>query len=72
MTPAPANALLQRARDIAADQYIRLEMKRPTPDHTLARWSKHIEDYTRWLRSGAYDGNREVQTALAALRSVAA
>lgn len=64
--------LLQRARDIAADQYIRLEMKNPTPDWTFELWAQHITDYTRWMREGAYDANREVQIALDALRSVAA
>lgn len=64
--------LLQRARDIAADQYIRLQMKDPTPRHTLASWGSHVVAYSRMLREGHLDHEREVQTALAALRSVAA
>jgi len=62
--------LLQRARDIAADQYIRLEMKRPTSFATLTDWAAHIPAYEAMLRNGALDNDREVQTALAALRSV--
>lgn len=64
--------LLQRARDIAADQYVRLEMKRPTPFRTLAEWGPHVAAYSEMFRKGSLDGSGEVQTALAALRSVAA
>ncbi|CAB4120799.1 hypothetical protein UFOVP5_36 [uncultured Caudovirales phage] len=64
--------LLQRARDIAADQYIRLSMKDPTPDHSFEKWSAHVECYSGFLRKGAYDQDLAVQTTLAALRSVAA
>jgi len=64
--------LLQRARDIAADQYVRLEMKNPTRHSTFNEWSAHIERYTMFMREGRYDHKSEVQTALAALRSVAA
>lgn len=64
--------LLQRARDIAADQYIRLSIKNPTPNHTLVEWADHVASYARILREGGLDHDREVQTALAALRSVAA
>lgn len=67
-----ADTLIQRARDIAADTYIRLEMKNPTPDRTAVEWARQIETYSRFLREGDYDQTREVQTALAALRSVAA
>ena len=66
------NDLLQRARDIAADQYIRLEMKNPTPRQDFQGWSKHVERYASFMREGRYDDGCEVQTALAALRSVAA
>jgi len=64
--------LIQRARNIAAEQYIRQQVKRPTPDATLTQWAKHIEEYSGYLRDGSFDREREVQIALAALRSVAA
>ncbi|MEI6644095.1 MAG: hypothetical protein WCL10_18905 [Novosphingobium sp.] len=64
--------LLQRARDIAAEQYVRLSMKNPTPNYTLTVWAEHIPAYARIIREGGFDHEREVQTALAALRSVAA
>lgn len=64
--------IVQRARDIAADTYIRLEMKEPTDHTTFAEWAAHIERFAGWLRDGTYDHRFEVQTALAALRSVAA
>lgn len=62
--------LLQRARDIAADTYLRLQVKNPTPDRTLQQWAGHIPAYEALLRNGDLDQEREVQTALAALRSV--
>jgi hypothetical protein len=64
--------LLQRARDIAADQYIRMEIKRPNPRSTFIEWSAHVEKYAEFMREGRYDHLEVVQTALAALRSVAA
>ena len=64
--------LLQRARDIAADTYLRLQVKDPTPHRTLTEWSIHIPAYADMIRDGKLDHEREVQTALAALRSVAA
>lgn len=67
-----SDSLIQRARDIAADQFIRLEMKRPTGDKTLREWAKQIEDYSQYMRTGAYDNSVEVQSALAVLRSVVA
>lgn len=66
------NDLLQRARDIAADQYIRLSMKAPTDQRELRFWADHVERYSSYIREGLYDHKAEVQTALAALRSVAA
>lgn len=63
--------LLQRARDIAADQYIRLEMKRPTPYRTLAEWAPHVAAYSDMFRKGSLDDSPDVHSALAALRSVA-
>ena len=64
--------LLQRARDIAADQYIRLSIKNPTDQHGFAFWAAHVERYSGFIRDGGYDQKAEVQTALAALRSAAA
>lgn len=64
--------ILQRARDIAADQYIRLSMKNPTGQREFAFWAAHVERYSGFIRDGGYDQKAEVQTALAALRSVAA
>lgn len=61
--------LIEHARVIAADEYIRLEMKDPTPRHTLAEWAAHIQAYSGYILSGHYDSSREVQTAIAALRS---
>lgn len=66
-----AKSLIQRARDIAADQYVRLSMKNPTPYRTLADWADQIVTYSGMLRDGRLDHDREVQTALAALRSAA-
>ena len=65
-----ADTLIQRARHIAADTYIRLEMKKPTNDRNAAEWAQHVEDFSNYLREGCFDQDREVQTALAALRSV--
>ena len=64
--------ILQRARDIAADQYIRLAMKNPVDFETFADWSAHIVSYANYMRSGQYDSSHQVQTALVALRSVEA
>ncbi|KUR71207.1 hypothetical protein AQZ52_11085 [Novosphingobium fuchskuhlense] len=66
-----SDTLIQRARDIAADQYIRLEVKRPTPLRTLEEWAPHVAAYSDMIRQGSFDRNIEVQTALAVLRSVA-
>jgi len=65
-------SLIQRARDIAADQYIRLEMKDPTPRYAATEWAAHIQSYTAFMRGGAYDNDLAVVSALAALRSAAA
>jgi len=65
-------SLIQRARDIAADQYIRLEMKDPTPRYAATDWAAHIQSYTAFMREGAYDNNIAVASALAALRSATA
>jgi hypothetical protein len=62
--------LIQRARDIAADQYIRLTMKNPTNARNAASFAEHVQRYSGFMRSGAYDDSIEVQSALVALRSV--
>ena len=67
-----SDTLIQRARDIAADQYIRLQVKNPTPHRRAVEWAQHVETYADFLRDGAYDDSVAVQTALAALRSAAA
>jgi hypothetical protein len=64
------NDLLQRARDIAADQYIRLTMKNPTNARNAVSLAKHVQTYSDFMREGAYDDSIEVQSALVALRSV--
>ena len=66
------SSLIQRARDIAAEQYIRLEMKNPTPYRVATEWAEHIETYAAFMREGAYDDTISVQTALVALRSAEA
>jgi hypothetical protein len=60
--------LTQLARDIAADQYIRLAMKRASQRHTATEWAEHIQSYTAFMREGSYDDDISVQSALAALR----
>jgi hypothetical protein len=62
--------LIQRARDIAADQYIRLTMKNPTNGRNAVSFAEHVQRYSDFMRSGAYDDSIEVQSALVALRSV--
>lgn len=66
-----SDTLIQRARDIAADQFIRLQVKNPTRLRPAIEWAKHVEDYAQFLRDGAYDDDIAVQAPLAALRSVA-
>lgn len=64
-------ALIQQARDIAADQYIRLEMKDPTPFRAASMWAEHVQTYAKHIRQGGFDNGLPVQAALAALRSIA-
>ena len=64
--------LIQQARDIAADQYIRLQVKSPTPHYSATAWADQIQSYATFLREGAYDNDLAVVSALEALRSVAA
>jgi len=63
-------SLIQQARDIAADQYVRLEMKHASDRHTFVEWSEHIRSYAAFMRSGSYDDDLSVQSALASLRSI--
>ena len=65
-----SQSLIQQARDIAADQYIRLEMKRASNRHTAAEWAEHIQSYAAFMREGSYDDDISVQSTLVALRSV--
>lgn len=64
-----SQSLIQQARDIAADQYIRLQMKNPNGDQTLFVWARHIQRYSDFMREGAYDDDISVQSTLVALRS---
>ena len=41
-----SQSLIQQARDIAADQYIRLEIKRASHRHVATEWAEHIQSYT--------------------------
>lgn len=63
--------ILQRARDIAADQYIRLAMKRPNNFQLAVVAAGHIQRYSDFMREGHYDDDCAVQSAIIALRSVA-
>lgn len=60
-------SLIQQARDIAADQYIRLQMKEPNPDQSLFAWARHIQEYSDFMRGGSYDDDIAVQSAIAAM-----
>jgi hypothetical protein len=67
------DATLQKARNIVADTYLKVETargKKPDSFATFAAWGQHIDDYSRFLREGAYDDDIAVQSALAALQSV--
>lgn len=63
---------IQRARNIAADTYVRMESERKgTPaGHTAEGWAGHVQSYARFLRDGAYDDDWAVQSALAAIQDV--
>lgn len=67
-----SDTLIQRARDAVADQYIRLQVKKPQDDQLATEWAGHVERYAGFLRSGAYDDSLEVQSALSAMRGLAA
>jgi len=67
------DATLQQARNIVADTYLKVETargKKPDSFATFAAWGSHLDDYSRYLREGAYDDDIAVQSALAALRAV--
>lgn len=72
---------LQRARDIAADTYVRMEeanlAANGAPDlsaiegqikHTDDSWRDFIASYAHYMRKGCYDEGLPVQIALAALK----
>ena len=63
---------LQRARNIVADKFIAAELaktEKPTNFPTFANWGHHIDDYSRFMREGAYDDDVAVQSTLEALNS---
>lgn len=70
------NEQLQRARDFAADAYIAAQiadavgMVSHSYGGSFEAWGKQIDDYSRFMRQGAYDSDMAVQAALAALLSV--
>ena len=76
--------ILQRARDIAADTYVRMEEARLAADgppqisdydgnpYTEDSWREFTAGYTQHMRNGAYDSVLAVQVALAALNQVPA
>lgn len=68
-----SSAILQQARDIVADAYIKAALARgikPTNQATYESWGRHIDDYSKFLRSGAYDDDIAVVSTLTALRMV--
>jgi len=67
------DANLKLARNIVADTYLKVETgrgKKPDSFATFAAWGHHLDDYSRFLREGAYDDDIAVQSALAALQAV--
>ena len=73
MTTKERNAeLIQKARDIVADIFVQMEnakTTKPAQFQTVAAWAKHIEDYSAFMRAGAYDDDLAVQSAFIALGS---
>ena len=71
-TQAAHAALIQQARDIVADIFVQMENardKKPKQFATVSAWAKHIEDYSKFMREGAYDDDLAVQSAFIALGS---
>ena len=65
--------LIQRARDIVADQYRAIEAERessPSDTHTAEDWQSHVTSYAKFLRQGAYGDDLAIVSAIAALKSV--
>ena len=64
--------LLQQARNIVADAYLaNLPNKGPSFD-SFEKWRKHVDDWTCFMRRGAYDDDLAVVATLVALKSNAA
>lgn len=71
-TTTPDADLIQRARDIAADTFVKIEAargKKPSQFETFAKWGEHIDSYSKFMREGAYDNDIVVQSTLVALAS---
>lgn len=65
--------LIQQARNIVADKFLETELARgfkPSNHDTFAAWGRHLDDYARFMREGAYDNDLAVVATLAALTSV--
>ncbi|MES2781912.1 MAG: hypothetical protein V4657_03885 [Pseudomonadota bacterium] len=73
LSTSQTDQLIQQARDIVADKYLEIELARgvkPSNQDTFASWGRHLDDYTQFLREGAYDNDLAVVATLAALTSV--
>jgi len=74
MTQTTPNAdLIQQARHIVADKFLEIELsrgKKPSNHDSFAAWGRHLDDYAKFMREGAYDDNLAVVATLAALASV--
>lgn len=67
-------ANLQRARDIVADAFIAAELaktEKPSGFASFEAWGRYIDDYSRFMREGAYDSDVAVVATLAALNQAA-
>lgn len=61
---------LQLARDIVADAFIAAELartERPSNFSSFEAWGRHIDNYSGFMREGAYDSDIAVVSTLAAL-----
>jgi len=67
-------AILQQARNIVADKFVAIETKRVRPAQytSFEAWGRHIDDYSRFMREGAYDNDLAVVATIAALEFAAA
>lgn len=65
--------LIQRARDIAADAFISCSMADAlgvvarSHNGSFGEFGRHIDEYARFMREGAYDSDMAVRAALMAL-----